>query len=537
MGPIESHENDYRQNNVKMHQQSFAPLLALGAVVSVALVGAGVFVNLRYKVSKPSQYVVRTGWLIKDVQISKNALQLPFQTIKTFSIEPNIYSIKFNSMSKERIPFKLPSVWTIGPDISPESLKNGSLEKFVKTIMEKTEEERHILIDGIIQGEMRLEVANMAHDEIFNGREKFQTDVKPSIAKLLDPYGLFVYSVNIEELADLDKENSYFEEQKKRALQEVNQKARVNVAQSIRDGEIGEKVQLGETRKNIANIESEVTIVENERRKEIAESKMILQIAEANFSKETNIALAESKAAAENRALELQHAVETSRGKQEVERLRAKDYSIANLAAEIAIRKADGEAQSKRLSADATLYSMQKEAEAALYNKQKAADATLYNMQKEADGKIAFSDAALYNKQKESDANLYNMQKEADGKIALADATLYTMQKEAEGNLALAEAQAIGLRRLIESAGSVESLVQYELINKNVLPQLAAEQAKAVLGMQPNISIWNTGNNDSTASSALTDLFKTGMPLFDGIKQQTGIDFLKSVGVQKNDRE
>lgn len=135
-------------------------------------------------------------------------------------------------------------------------------------------------------------------------------------------------------------------------------------------------------------------------------------------------------------------------------------------------------------------------------------------------------------------ATLYNTQKEADGKIALADPTLYTMQKEAEGNLALAEEQAEGVRRVIESAGIVDCLVQYELINKNVLPQLAAELAKAVFGMEPKISIYNIGgNSDSTASSVMTDILKAGMPLLDIVKNQTGIDFLKSAGAQKTDRE
>ena len=35
----------------------------------------------------------------------------------------------------------------------------------------------------------------------------------------------------------------------------------------------------------------------------------------------------------------------------------------------------------------------------------------------------------------------------------------------------------------------------------------------------------------------MTDLFKTGMPLFDGLKQQTGYDFMKSVGVVKKEIE
>jgi hypothetical protein len=35
-------------------------------------------------------------------------------------------------------------------------------------------------------------------------------------------------------------------------------------------------------------------------------------------------------------------------------------------------------------------------------------------------------------------------------------------------------------------------------------------------------------------NGTLTDLFKTGMPLFDGIKEQTGYDFMKRLGFKEN---
>jgi flotillin len=71
-------------------------------------------------------------------------------------------------------------------------------------------------------------------------------------------------------------------------------------------------------------------------------------------------------------------------------------------------------------------------------------------------------------------------------------------------------------------------------VDRHVLEKLAEQQAEAVKGMNPNINIWNTGEPNSKASGALADLLKSGMPLLDGIKQQTGYDFLGSVGVKKD---
>ena len=50
--------------------------LGFGAAV---IVGAGLFLATRYKVSKPEQFLVRTGLGIKDMSISRTGIVFPFQ--------------------------------------------------------------------------------------------------------------------------------------------------------------------------------------------------------------------------------------------------------------------------------------------------------------------------------------------------------------------------------------------------------------------------------------------------------------------------
>ena len=56
---------------------SIAGGIMLGGAALV--IGAGLFLATRYKVSKPEQFLVRTGLGIKDMSISRTGIVWPFQ--------------------------------------------------------------------------------------------------------------------------------------------------------------------------------------------------------------------------------------------------------------------------------------------------------------------------------------------------------------------------------------------------------------------------------------------------------------------------
>jgi hypothetical protein len=65
-------------------------LKTTGGVALVGCAGLAAFAAFavaRYKVAKPSQYIVRTGIFIPRVAVDKKAFQLPFQTAKTISVQ------------------------------------------------------------------------------------------------------------------------------------------------------------------------------------------------------------------------------------------------------------------------------------------------------------------------------------------------------------------------------------------------------------------------------------------------------------------
>ena len=481
------HDNSRDQNENKFGKAVFA--------TAIGLAGAGALAYLasRYRVANPTEYIVRTGIGIRDIAISKQAIQFPLQTCRTLSMEPRPYSVEIDAMSKQRIPFKMPSTWTIGPDPERENLL-----KFARLLINKDENELQKVIEGVIHGQARILTANMELDAVFQDQEAFKKKITSVINQIIrDEFGLKIYDANIADLADLDEHNRYFSEQKRRALQKVNQEARVHVAEAIKEGECGEKRNISQTRQQTAQYEKEAKLSENDRQKEISESEKTLAIAQANFKKEQQLAFAEAEAAAEKRKWELQQEVEQNRKQQQIERLRADKWTAACVEVEVETKKAEGYAAALKLKSDADLYA-----------------------------KKISSDADLYAKRIASDAELY-------ASNLSSDARLYGDQKEAEGIAAKKQAESEGLRKLIEAAGGVESLVKYLLVDQRQLPELFEQQAKAVHGMQPKVSVWNTGAHNGSLSNTLTDVFKAGIPLFEEIKMQTGYDFLGSAGVKK----
>jgi flotillin len=471
------------------------PLQTVGGLTGLATVGTVGWLATRYKVATPGQYLVRTGIMIDDIDISKQAFWLPYQTLSYISLEPTTYHCLIaDAMSQEKISFDMPTVFTVGPKDDPAFLK-----VYAKLLQESNPSDIKSKVIGILQGETRMAAGKTKLDDLFNNREQFKANIIDRIDAELASFGLIVYNANIEELKDM-KGSEYFVFLRKRALEGAVNAAKVAVAEQTSIGEIGATKYVTETRQRLAEFEKEAKLVENERDQEVANSNTKLDIAKTDFNRQTEVAKFEAQASAEKRRLELQKEVEIFRNSQEIERLRAVQLSQAGVTAEVNIRKAQGVADALKLEADGRAYAVEIDAKAK---------------------------AAAVKLQAEADAESMKLRAAAD---------YVQKQNEAKGILELRNAEAQGLTNLIGSAGGVDGLNQYIMVRDGVLPKLAAEQAKALHGMNPNVTVWQTGKSEDGVkglSGTITDLLKTGMPLLDGIKAQTGYDFLKSFKVDQ----
>jgi len=161
-------------------------------------------------------------------------------------------------------------------------------------------------------------------------------------------------------------------------------------------------------------------------------------------------------------------------------------------------------------------------ANAILYKSQREADAVLFKRQQEAEAIKRQAEADLFKRQQEAEAAFIARSREADAIIKQADAMLYQKQKEAEANLAVLKAQADGIKEIVGAFGSPQAALQYLMIDRGVFSDLAAKNAAAVQGLNPKITVWNTGN-DTASGNPIADIFKSLPPLLTTIQDQTGI--------------
>jgi len=346
---------NHREKQNQKKKSKIIKTVSLGTVATV--VASGFYVLANYKTCKPNQFIIKTGLGIKNTYCAKKTLRLPLQEISYVDLNPYTYEFNLHSMSKEKIEFNLPVVFTVGvtdPD------KNMELfEKYSKTMVGVDKKERERLIKGIIEGECRGLTATLTVEEMFNSKDRFRDDVVNNIQKDLNEIGLHVYNANIKEMSDYDENNKYFEYRKKRAIEKANYEAQIDVSTSQREGEIGIETNRRTTRITIAKLEQEAKIQENEREQEIAKSNAQLAEVRAEANRVSEVAKIEAEMAAENRKIELQKEIELRKKEQLVEKLRSEELTKAIVDSEAKERKADADYYAKTKESDSYMYDAQ----------------------------------------------------------------------------------------------------------------------------------------------------------------------------------
>ena len=235
------------------------------AIIGAGIIGGTFALFSRYKTSRSNEWLVKTGLLVDDLMIGKKFFQLPFQNIQKIVVTPTNYNLNINSMSKEKMEFQFPVVFTLGP-----KLDNDALSKYAKLMLNLDDQET--VIRSIIEGSARSLAANLSIEDIFTARTEFKNNIIEHVQPQLDQYGIAIYNANIEELKDSESSN-YFKSLSLKIKAEAENKARVQVAEQNKYGQIGSKERDAETRQRIAMVESETIIIENQRKQEMLKSQ------------------------------------------------------------------------------------------------------------------------------------------------------------------------------------------------------------------------------------------------------------------------
>lgn len=133
------------------------------------------------------------------------------------------------------------------------------------------------------------------------------------------------------------------------------------------------------------------------------------------------------------------------------------------------------------------------------------------------------------------------MQKAAEGAAIAtqrnAEASAIAVQKAAEASNFATRQRAEGITALADAYGAMaqvfggpDGLLQYLMLEQNTYEKLALANAKALNGLQPKISVWNTGNQSEGSGAGaggaiapIRDLLMSLPPLLSTVQEQTGI--------------
>jgi flotillin len=261
----------------------------------------------------------------------------------------------------------------------------------------------------------------------------------------------------------------------------VNQ-AKIDVADARYKGDVGEKEKVGMTRQQVGRIEAETVVYENEKKAEMYQAQALLETRQAEYDRQVQTAQIESKQASNMRQIELQRQYEEKRQLAETERLRADVVAKWKAEYEVGVEKANAE----------------------LYSQQRKADAELFKKKQEADGMFITAT------------------KTAEAQMKKADAYLYEKQKEAEAINEVMAAQANGLKMIVGAFnGDANAAINYLMIERGTYQALAKENANAIKGLNPKITVWN--QDGKAQSNPIADIYKSLPPLIDTMREQTGI--------------
>ncbi|KAL6215061.1 hypothetical protein ACLB2K_014492 [Fragaria x ananassa] len=266
-----------------------------------------------YKVADASEYLVITGAWINDLKIKKKALILPGQKFTRIELSPVNYTFNVQAMSAEKLPFILPAVFTIGPQVNDMD----AIIKYAKLLSNHEKDSTHVkeLVQGVIEGETRVLAASMTMEEVFKGTKEFKQEVFEKVQLELNQFGLFIYNANVKQLVDVPG-HEYFSYLGQKTQMEAANQAKVDVAEATMKGEVGAKLRQGQTLQNAAKIDAETKIIsiqrqgegkkeevrvhtevkvyENQREAEVAEANAELAKKKAVWDKEAKVAQVEA---------------------------------------------------------------------------------------------------------------------------------------------------------------------------------------------------------------------------------------------------
>jgi len=424
------------------------------------------------------------------------------------SLEPIQIEIPLgDALSMENIRVNVPSVFTVAIGTDTATMQNAAIRLLgLDTAHVKKQAE------DIIFGQLRQVIASMRIDDINRDREKFLQSIQHSLEPELRKIGLVLINVNIKDITD---ESGYIQAIGKKAASEAIQRARGDVADELKKGEI-----------RVAEAERDKVV-------QVAENAKLQEIGTRTAQREQAVRVAEL--AKEQTIGEQKAAYERDIQVKEAER----DMRVS--VAEANANAIQGENLSKAVIADseATLKFKQAEAYQSGETRIEQAKAAVLAAKNLALAKAALADAERVEAERraeleapakaekaqrivEAEAVAAKHRIEAEGE---ASAIFARLEAEARGQYEILARKGEGLQRIVEACGGAQSAFQMLMLEH--LDKLAEASAKAISNIKfDKVVVWENGGNNGKGSAAgfLNNMANTMPPMMQVLKDVAGVE-------------
>lgn len=425
------------------------------------------------------------------------------------SLEPMQIEIPLRgALSMENIRVNVPSVFTVAIGTSPELMQNAAIR-----LLGLSNQEIKKQAEDIIFGQLRQVIASMNIEEINRDREAFLMNIQNSLEPELKKIGLVLINVNITDITD---ESGYIEAIGQKAASQAIQKAR---------GDVAENEKMGEIRVAEAEREKAISVAEAMKFREIgtrqAERDRAVRVAE--LEKEQRVG--EQTAAFEKDSLvkEAEQQMRVRLADAEAKAIEGENLAKATVAASQATL------QVKQAEAYQIGETRKREAEAAVLEAQHRAlaRAALAEAERvEAKRRAEVEAPAKAEKARiivEAEAEAEKRRIEAEGE---AKALFSRLEAEARGQYEILAKKAEGLRQIIEACGGADKAFQMLLLEH--FDALVNASAQAISNIKfDKIVVWD-GGQAADGTSATTrwvhDLARVLPPMMQVMKDVAGVE-------------
>ncbi|HZF66714.1 MAG TPA: hypothetical protein VEZ47_01615 [Gemmatirosa sp.] len=537
---------------------------AYGAVLAaVVVLGLALFFARCYKRADANQILVISGRRSREGENARcinggGALVIPILEGHGYlSLEPMDVPVKLeDALSLENIRISVPSVFTIAIGTEPEYQQNAAARLLGKTSVEMAKIAEHILV-----GQLRAVIATLSIDEINRDRDAFRAKVQHQLEPELKKLGLVLINSNLQDLRD---QSGYLDALGKQAAQQAIQKAR---------GDVADQEKLGEIRVAQAKREKEVAVADAEKERQIAlaettrqqavrlaELDRERQIGEQTAALERDAAIREAQRTQATRVATLDKEQKVAERTAELER----DAAIAQAQqlnrvamAEANARAVQGEAEAKKRIAatNADVAVAEAMARQTAETSRARAEATIRAETARAGAEAAEADALRVEAERraemeapakaeaarlivEAQALAEKRRLEAEAEAAAVFARL---DAEARGQLEIASKKAEGIRQMVAAAGG-DPDAAFRLMMIEHLPRIAETAATAISNIKfDKVVVWEGGNATGDGSAVggsagfIQSLARSMPPMMQVLRDVAGVEVPGFLGTMRSE--